>query len=86
MQYTADSSTTCNMTPDADGLTNYRECSRLLGLASGGTTYIAGYGEVIVAFRSDNGWVHVKLHDVAHASVNVQLHLASIFSTQRPHV
>ena len=69
MQYTADSSTTCNMTPDADGLTNYRECSRLLGLASGGTTYIAGYGEVIVAFRSDNGWVHVKLHDVAHASL-----------------
>ena len=21
----------------------------------------------MVAFRSDNGWVHVKLHDVAHA-------------------
>ena len=35
-QYLADSAATCNMTPDADGLTNYRECSRPLGLANGG--------------------------------------------------
>ena len=65
MQYIADSAATCNMTPDADGLTNYRECSRPLGLANGGTSSIAGYGGLTVAFRSDNGWVHVKLHDVA---------------------
>ena len=54
------------MTPDADGLIDYRECSRLLGLANGGTTFTAGYGDLIVAFPSDNGWVHVKVHDVAH--------------------
>ena len=27
-QYIADSGATCHMTPDTDGLTNYRECSR----------------------------------------------------------
>ena len=27
VQYIADSAATCNMTPDADGLTNYKECS-----------------------------------------------------------
>ena len=66
VQYIADSATTCHMTPDADGLTNYRECSRPLGLANGGTTSITGYGDLTVAFCSDNGWVNVKLHDVAY--------------------
>ena len=55
VQYLADSVATCNMTPDADGLTNYQECSRPLGLANGETTSIAGYGDLTVAFRSDNG-------------------------------
>ena len=41
VQYIADSAATCNMTPDADGLTNYRECSRPLGVANGVTTFIA---------------------------------------------
>ena len=67
MQYIADSAEVCNMAPDADGLTNYRECSRPLGLANRGTTSTAGYDDLIIAFRSGNGWVHVKLHDVAHA-------------------
>ena len=67
VQYMGDSAATCNMTPDADGLTNYREYSRPLGLASGGTTSIASYGDLTVASRSDNGWVHVKLPDVGHA-------------------
>ena len=53
MQYIADSAATSNMTPDADGLTNYRECSGPLGLANGGTTSIAGYGDLTVAFRSE---------------------------------
>ena len=66
MQYIADSAAACSMTPNAVGLTNYRKCSRPLGLASGGTTSIARYGDLAVAFRSDNGWVHVQLHDVAH--------------------
>ena len=35
VQYIADSAAACNMTPGADGLTNYRECSRPLGLANG---------------------------------------------------
>ena len=30
VQYITDSAAICNMTPDADGLTNYRECSRPL--------------------------------------------------------
>ncbi|CAM9338378.1 unnamed protein product [Ascophyllum nodosum] len=67
VQYIVDSATTCNMTPDADGLINYRECSRPLGLVNRRTTSIAGYGDLTVAFRSDKGWVHVKLHDVAYA-------------------
>ena len=67
VQYVADSAATCNRTSDADGLTNYRECSRPLGFANGETASIAGYGNVAVAFRSDKEWVHVKLQDVAHA-------------------
>ena len=66
VQYIADSAATCNMMPDADGLTNSRECSRLLCLANGGTISIAGCVDLTVAFRSDNGCVHVKLHGVAH--------------------
>ena len=53
--YIAASAATCIMTPDADGFTNYRECNRPLGLAKGGTTSIAGYGDLTVAFRSHNG-------------------------------
>ena len=33
VQYIADSAATCNMTPDANDLANYRERSRPLGLA-----------------------------------------------------
>ena len=66
-QYIAYSRATCHLTPDADGLTNYREYSRPLGLADRKTISIAGYGDFTVAFRSNGSWVHVKLHDVAHA-------------------
>ena len=66
VHYIADSAATCNMAPDADGITNYRECSRPRGLANGGTNSIVGYGDLTEAFYSDNGWVHVNLHDVAH--------------------
>ena len=68
-QYIADSGATCHMTPDTDGLTNYRECSRPLGLADRRKIPIAGYGDLTVAFRSNDSWVHVKLHDVAHVSL-----------------
>ena len=67
VHYIANSAATCNMTPNADCHTNYRVCSQRLGLANGGTTSIADYGDLLVAFRSDNGWVHVELHDVVHA-------------------
>ena len=67
VHYVADSAATCYLTPNADCLTYYRVCSRLLGLENGGTTSIADYGDLPVAFRSDNGWVHVELHDVVHA-------------------
>ena len=67
VQYIADSAATWYMTPDVDSLTNYRECSRPLGLAIGGTTSsIPGYGDPTIYFRSDNGWVHVKPPDVEH--------------------
>ena len=66
MQYIADSAATCNMTPDADGLTNYRECSRPLGLANGEEISIVGYGDLTVNFRTDHRWVRVKMNDVAH--------------------
>ena len=66
VQYIADSVAVCNMTPGAVGLTNYRECSRPLDRANWATTSIAGYGDLTVAFRSGNGWMHVKRHDVVH--------------------
>ena len=66
VQYIADSAATCNMTPDADGLTNYRECSRPLGLANGEENSIVGYGDLTVNFRTDHRWVRVKMNDVAH--------------------
>ena len=65
-QYIADSGATGHLTPDADGLTNYRECRRTLGLADRRKISIAGYGGLTVAIRSNDSWVHVKLHDVAH--------------------
>ena len=66
VQYIADSAATCNMTPDADGLTNYRECSRPLGLANGEEISIVGFGDLTVNFRTDHRWVRVKMNDVAH--------------------
>ena len=69
VQYIADSVAACNVTPDADGLTSYRECSRPLGLANGEATSISGYGDFTVAVCSNNRCVHVKLHDVAHATL-----------------
>ena len=66
VQYIADSAATCNMTPDADGLTNYRECSRPLGLANGEEISIVGYGDLTVNFRTEHRWVRVKMNDVAH--------------------
>ena len=65
-QYVADSRATCHMTPNVDGLTNYRECSRPLGHADRRKMSIAGYGDITAAFRSNDSWVHVKLHNVAH--------------------
>ena len=66
VQYIADSAATCNMTPDADGLTNYRECSRPLGLANGEEISIVGYGDLTVNFRTAYGWIRVEMNDVAH--------------------
>ena len=81
----AGSVATCYMMPDADDLTNYRECCRPLGLANGGTTYIADYGDLNrVAFSSDNGWVHLKLH-VVHTSL-LSYNLISLPSLALTHV
>ena len=78
-QYIAGSGATCHLTPDANGLTNYRECSRPFGLADRRKISIAGYGNLTVAFRSNESWVHVKLHDVAHAPL-LSYNLASLTS------
>ena len=77
-QYIADSGATCHLTLDADGLTNYRECPRPLGLADRRKISIADYGDLAVAFRSNDSWVHVKLHDVAHASLLSYNHVSLI--------
>ena len=84
-QYIADSGSTCRMTPDADGLTNYRECRRPLGLADRKTISIAGYGDLTVAFRSNDSWVHVKLHDVAHAPLLIYNLVSLTSMTQECH-
>ena len=54
VQYIADNGATCHLTPDADGLTNYRESSCPLGLADRRKISIAGYGDLTIAFRSNN--------------------------------
>ena len=66
MHYIADSAATCSMTPNSDGLTCYRECSRPLGLANGEEITIVGYGDLTVDFRTNHGWVRVEMNDVAH--------------------
>ena len=66
VQYIADSAAACNTTADADGLTNYRECSRPRGLANGAAIFIVGYGDLTVNLRTDHGWVRVEMNDVAH--------------------
>ena len=53
-QYIADGGATCHMTPDADGLINYRKYSRPLGLVGRRKISIAGYCDLTVAFRSNN--------------------------------
>ena len=66
VHYIADSAATCNMTPEADGLTNYREYSRPLGLANGEEISIVGYGYLTVSFCTDHGWIRVEMNDVAY--------------------
>ena len=65
------------MTPDAEGLTNYRECSRPLGLANGEAISIVGCGELTMNLRTDHGWVRVETNDVAHAPL-LNYNLASL--------
>ena len=85
VQYIADSAATCNMTPDANGLTNYRECSRPLGLANGEEISIVGYGDLTVGFCTDHGWIRVEMNDVAHVP-QLSYNLISLPSmTQKGH-
>ena len=85
VQYIADSAVTCNMTPDADGLTNYRECSRPLGLANGEEISIVGYGDLTLGFCTDHGWIRVEMNDVAHVP-QLSYNLISLPSmTQKGH-
>ena len=86
VQYIADSAATCNITPDADGLTNYRECSRPLGLANGEEISIVGYGDLTVNFRTDHRWVRVKMNDVAHVPQLSHNLLAPVNDTERSHI
>ena len=79
VQYIADSAATCKMTPDADGLTNYLECSRPLGLANGEAISIVGFGDLTVNLRTDHGWVRIEMNDVAHGSL-LKYNLISLLS------
>ena len=80
MHYIADSAATCSMTPNSDGLTCYRECSRPLGLANGEEITIVGYGDLTVDFRTNHGWVRVEMNDVAHVP-QLSYNLISLPST-----
>ena len=85
VQYIDDITATCNMTPDADGLTNYRECSRPLGLANGEENSIVGYGDLTVSFCTVHGWIRVEMNDVAHVP-QLSYNLISLPSmTQKGH-
>ena len=85
VQYIADSAVTFNTTPDADGLTNYRECSRPLGLANGEENFIVGYSDLTVSFCTDHGWIRVEMNDVAHVP-QLSYNLISLLSmTQKGH-
>ena len=74
-----------SLTPDADDLTSYRECSRSLGLTDSRKISIAGNDDLTFAFRSNDSWVHVQLHNVAHAPL-LSYNLVSLTSlTQEGH-
>ena len=66
-QHIADTRGTCHLTPDADCLKSYEKWSRSLDLAVRRKIAIAGYGDLTLAFRFNESWVHVQLHDVPHA-------------------
>lgn len=59
VQHVTKSTAICNMTPDVDGLTNYRKCSRPSGLADGGAIETEGYdGDLAVGFRTDKAHMY----------------------------
>lgn len=58
---------TCHMFPTADRFEDYRVCNGgQVRLADGSMIPIAGYGNVIVAFRSEGVWVFARVMGVAH--------------------
>ena len=85
VQHIADSAATCNMTPDADGLTNYRECSRPLSLANGEAISIVGFGDLTVNLRIDHEWVRVEMNDVVHVPLLNYNLISLLFMTLQDH-
>ena len=79
VQYIACSASTYTMTPDADGLTNYRECSRPVGLKNGGTTSIANYDELAELFALQQMGPRKTARRSTCPTAELQPHLASIF-------
>ncbi|CAN0296519.1 unnamed protein product, partial [Scytosiphon promiscuus] len=54
-----DSGASGHVTPNADHLTNFRQCQRFLRVASGSLLPIEGHGDLIVDFQSVQGVVRV---------------------------
>ena len=69
-----DSGAATHMTPSADGMINYRECTLKLRIADGSTRTIEGYDDIYFVFRSGNGPVQVTLTNIAHVT-NLRYHL-----------
>ena len=61
-----DSGASGHMSPDSTGMTNFRQCDKVLVVANAARLPIEGHGNLVVEF--DNGWkkIHVELIDVAY--------------------
>ncbi|CAN0246884.1 unnamed protein product, partial [Scytosiphon promiscuus] len=80
-----DSGASGHVTPNADHLTNFRQCQRFLRVASGSLLPIEGHGDLIVDFQSVQGVVRVVLSNVAYVPrLNYNLLSLPTIAADRP--
>ncbi|CAN0397749.1 unnamed protein product, partial [Hapterophycus canaliculatus] len=71
--------------PNADHLTNFRQCQRFLRVASGSLLPIEGHGDLTVDFQSGQGVVRVVLSNVAYVPrLNYNLLSLPTIAADRP--